>query len=203
MVALSNSHLLLYGGALCIPGCTCHGDTWTFDIGTGQWTEHNATGDPDVPIHRYRQSLVLNAPEGALYLFGGESYKPYMYHNAVNRLQLPSALTAEVRAAAPSGDAAAAAALGASAPTSSVAAGRGGGRHGGRGAMRGESWHGQQHDLLEAGAGGGGELAAGGGGLSLVGVGGPLLAILLCVVCFVQHKRRQQEPLRLYRPVGR
>ncbi len=60
------------------------------------WVQLNAS---DAPTHRYRQSLVLHASEGALYLFGGESYKPYMYHNSVSRLQLPRALAAETIAA--------------------------------------------------------------------------------------------------------
>ena len=38
---------------------------------------------------RYRQNVVVNGREGAVYLYGGESYQPYMYHNAVNRLELP------------------------------------------------------------------------------------------------------------------
>lgn len=32
--------------------------------------------------------------------FGGESYRPYMYHNAVNRLMLPPAVAAQMRAEA-------------------------------------------------------------------------------------------------------
>ena len=99
LLSLSPHWLLLYGGALCNPGCKCYGDSWI--LGTGEaaaaggvaWRQLNAS---DAPIHRYRQSLVLAPPADAdtdpqlreLYLFGGESYKPYMYHNAVNRLQL-------------------------------------------------------------------------------------------------------------------
>ena len=57
-----------------------------------RWAELNAS---DAPIHRYRQSLVVHPTEGAVYLFGGESYKPYMYHNAVNRLELPPSIASE------------------------------------------------------------------------------------------------------------
>lgn len=92
-VPLSDSLLLLYGGALCIPGCSCYGDTWTYDTRTTRWTALNAT---NAPIHRYRQNVVVHAREGAVYLFGGESYQPYMYHNAVNRLELPSAIATEM-----------------------------------------------------------------------------------------------------------
>lgn len=108
LLSLSPHWLLLYGGALCNPGCKCYGDSWI--LGTGEaaaaggvaWRQLNAS---DAPIHRYRQSLVLAPPADAdtdpqlreLYLFGGESYKPYMYHNAVNRLQLrlPSSSAAD------------------------------------------------------------------------------------------------------------
>ena len=88
LVALSHSTLLLYGGALCTPGCKCYGDSWLFDTASASWQQLNAT---DAPIHRYRQTLLLDRTSGDLYLFGGESYKPYMYHNAVDRLrvQLP------------------------------------------------------------------------------------------------------------------
>ena len=68
-----------------LPGCKCYGDTWIFDTAGGEWIAANAS---DAPIHRYRQSLVLDAASGAVYLFGGESYQPYMYHNAVNKLVL-------------------------------------------------------------------------------------------------------------------
>ena len=68
-----------------VPGCKCYGDTWIFDTTANEWSAANAS---DAPIHRYRQSLVLDAATGAVYLFGGESYSPYMYHNAVNKLVL-------------------------------------------------------------------------------------------------------------------
>ena len=114
LLSLSPHWLLLYGGALCNPGCKCYGDSWI--LGTGEaagpggpaWRQLNAS---DAPVHRYRQSLVLAPPADAsvdpqlreLYLFGGESYKPYMYHNAVNRLQLRLPASAEEAAAARSG----------------------------------------------------------------------------------------------------
>ena len=117
LLSLSPHWLLLYGGALCNPGCKCYGDSWI--LGTGEaaaaggpaWRQLNAS---DAPIHRYRQSLVLAPPADAsvdpqlreLYLFGGESYKPYMYHNAVNRLQLRLPASAEAAAAAAVGAAA-------------------------------------------------------------------------------------------------
>ena len=105
LLALASSKLLLYGGALCIPGCTCHGDSWVWDTLTSRWTELNAT---DAPIHRYRQNLVAHQVEGAVYLFGGESYRPYMYHNAVDKLMLPLPI-AQLMTAEASGNARAAA----------------------------------------------------------------------------------------------
>lgn len=99
LLALSPRVLLLYGGALCTPGCKCYGDTWVFDTAASEWSVLNAT---DAPIHRYRQSLVLNEADGSLYLFGGESYKPYMYHNAVNKLVLSGEKLGELLPAATS-----------------------------------------------------------------------------------------------------
>ena len=93
MVTLTETTLLLYGGALCIPGCTCWGDSWLYDTNNKKWTVLNTT---DAPIHRYRQNLVVHGQEGAAYLFGGESYQPYMYHNAVNRLVLPQPLAQQM-----------------------------------------------------------------------------------------------------------
>ncbi len=49
-VSLTDHLLLLYGGALCIPGCSCYGDTWIYDARTSAWSALNAT---DAPIHRY------------------------------------------------------------------------------------------------------------------------------------------------------
>lgn len=82
-LSLSFRALLLYGGARCTPSCVCWGDTWVFDIENARWKALNVSHQP---IHRYRQNLVLNQRDGALYLFGGESYQPYMYHNSVDKL---------------------------------------------------------------------------------------------------------------------
>lgn len=99
LLSLSPRALLLYGGAICIPGCKCYGDTWVFDVKQSQWTSINAS---DAPIHRYRQSLVLNQQDRALYLFGGESYRPYMYHNAVDKLELSGDRLIRLQELAPS-----------------------------------------------------------------------------------------------------
>ena len=40
--------------------------------------------------------MVVHGREGAIYLYGGESYQPYMYHNAVNRLELPPAIAQQM-----------------------------------------------------------------------------------------------------------
>ena len=62
----------------------CYGDTWAFDADRAAWSRLNAT---NAPIHRYCQSLVRDAETGVVYLFGGESYKPYMYHNVADALR--------------------------------------------------------------------------------------------------------------------
>ncbi|EOD36633.1 hypothetical protein EMIHUDRAFT_110115 [Emiliania huxleyi CCMP1516] len=110
LVAAPPDSLLLYGGAHCTPGCTCYGDAWVY--AGGGWRR---VSTPSSPTHRYRQGVVRDPSGGAFYLFGGEwreSYKPYMrapllptlqprlsspparaprrYHNAIDRLIVPS-----------------------------------------------------------------------------------------------------------------
>ena len=130
--------VLLFGGALCVPGCSCYNDTWVWRPESRRFspvqvrprwravretarTGKGAEGAADMrvacarrprpalvararaprplpssttppppffknggaqvsepPIWRYRQSLVSTANDGSFFLFGGESYKPYM-----------------------------------------------------------------------------------------------------------------------------
>ena len=63
LLALSPHAILLYGGALCNPGCKCYGDTWLFSATEAKWTFLNAT---DAPIHRYRQSRSRRKGTSAL-----------------------------------------------------------------------------------------------------------------------------------------
>lgn len=75
-----------------------------------------------------------------LYLFGGESYKPYMYHNAVNRLQLrlPSSADGILSAdATPPVAPPHSAAVGGTAAAAGRAAARSGGNAGGHAAAHG------------------------------------------------------------------
>ena len=46
LVSLTDSLLLLYGGALCIPGCSCYGDTWLYHARANTWAPVNATDPP-------------------------------------------------------------------------------------------------------------------------------------------------------------
>ena len=39
LVQLSANLLLLYGGALCIPGCSCYGDSWVYNAQTNAWRQ--------------------------------------------------------------------------------------------------------------------------------------------------------------------
>lgn len=80
-------------GSCCLR-CKCYGDLWVFDVASSTWSPINAS---NAPIHRYRQSLVRDDRDGSLYLFGGESYRPYMYHNAINKLVLSGAQHSDVR----------------------------------------------------------------------------------------------------------
>lgn len=100
--------LVIFGGAHCAPGCKCYNDTWLFSTESGYFTRVQVRPPPSphvpriqsaeaalgpapgallcqahpAPIWRYRQSFVQDLQpgphRGALYTFGGESYKPYM-----------------------------------------------------------------------------------------------------------------------------
>lgn len=84
--APTHTQLVVYGGAHCAPGCKCYGDVWVWDTRQSRWAEmRNVTARP---IWRYRQNFLQDPRTGYFYLYGGESYKPYMYHNAVDRLTL-------------------------------------------------------------------------------------------------------------------
>jgi DNA-binding transcriptional LysR family regulator len=92
---------VLYGGARCTPGCRCYGEAWVYQLAEearkGSWLRVNVTGA--APVHRYRHALVRDASDGSFYLFGGESYRPYMYHNALDRLQIAGLSGGNPRAA--------------------------------------------------------------------------------------------------------
>jgi len=184
LVALTSQQVLLYGGALCIPGCTCHGDTWLWDTRAKTWTELNTS---DTPIHRYRQSLVVHQREGAVYLFGGESYRPYMYHNAVNRLQLPSDVAREMTQEAG----------GTSASGASV------GRAGSK-AVR--STMGALRVPTDSPLGAAADGAAGGHGSGPMGgfaaIVAPVLLVAALVVCIVRIRRQRACKYAKYRALG-
>ncbi|GAB5367822.1 hypothetical protein AAMO2058_001264600 [Amorphochlora amoebiformis] len=76
--------LYVMGGLRCPDGpCKCRDDTWRYDFETGTWTELAAD---QAPIPRYSHAMVYS--EDHLYVFGGESMKPYMYHNEVKVLNV-------------------------------------------------------------------------------------------------------------------
>ena len=81
----SSPSLALFGGANCTRGCKCKGDTWLWDLAAQKFTLVNVESGTE-PVPRYRQSLSDH--KGNLYVFGGESYKPYMYHNSVSKMTL-------------------------------------------------------------------------------------------------------------------
>jgi Galactose oxidase, central domain/Kelch motif len=81
MVCLGD-HLYLYGGAECNPGCSCRQGVWIFDIVTQKWAlQPPVDASFAQPVHRYKHSMVSDGR--ALYVFGGESYKPSGYYNDV------------------------------------------------------------------------------------------------------------------------
>ena len=80
----SSASLILFGGAACKGTCTCFGDTWSYSLGSRKWIRLTSAGRE--PITRYKHSMVYH--DGRMYSYGGESYKPYMYHNSVQSLDL-------------------------------------------------------------------------------------------------------------------
>lgn len=202
LVTLTDHTLLLYGGALCIPGCSCHGDSWVYEAATRTWTNLNAT---DAPIHRYRQSLVVHGAEGAVYLYGGESYQPYMYHNAVNRLQLPPAIAAEMIADAQQS---------AGGGSGAMLHGGGAGKHRGGGRFGGAQGRGVAElpttGAVSGAADVGGQLAAlvGGGGwsgvspMSLAVVGVPLALVIGIVAWGLRSKGQREGRYSRYKPIA-
>ncbi len=84
VIAPSMDNMYVFGGLDCPTGpCTCKDDLWKYNFDTGAWTELRAAG---APTPRYSHSIVQI--RGKLFVFGGESMKPYMYHNEVKRLDL-------------------------------------------------------------------------------------------------------------------
>ena len=79
--------VVVHGGAYCAPGCTCNAEVWTFEVASGKWTAFEVERGM-VPMQRHYHSVVLDPVRHDLYVFGGESYKPYAYLNDVWRLSL-------------------------------------------------------------------------------------------------------------------
>ena len=67
LLALSPHAILLYGGALCNPGCKCYGDTWLFSATEAKWTFLNAT---DAPMGRTLLPGARILPSNWLSTFG-------------------------------------------------------------------------------------------------------------------------------------
>jgi len=76
--------LLVFGGVHCTPDCALSNSTDFFSLHDQRWSKIHANSPP---LHRYHHSAVMH--RGSLYIFGGESYEPHMYHNAVERLSWP------------------------------------------------------------------------------------------------------------------
>lgn len=89
-LVLHSATLVLFAGANCHGSCTCFGDVWEYPTATGTSAVWSPKAVVHEPITRYKQTSVLHA--GSLYTFGGESYKPYMYHNSVAKIRLGAPL---------------------------------------------------------------------------------------------------------------
>jgi len=76
--------LAVTGGTKCNPNCSLVGETDFYSFNEQRWSTVNLRR---VPLHRYHHTVVPHM--GYLWIFGGESFDPYMYHNAVERLSWP------------------------------------------------------------------------------------------------------------------
>ena len=89
------SALLIYGGNVSTGLLKLPADCWVFRAGSG-WSVLQADGTVDATGHQQPygrvHSTVVISGEGSLLLFGGESTKPYMYHNSVYKAEGWSAL---------------------------------------------------------------------------------------------------------------
>ena len=81
---IAEASIVVVGGAICTPGCTCLDDVWAFDTDTRLWSHRGSTG----AFGRRHSFAAAGSRKGDLYLFGGESFEPYTYYNDVNRLRL-------------------------------------------------------------------------------------------------------------------
>eukprot|EP00928_Gymnodinium_smaydae_P025309 TRINITY_DN20203_c0_g1_i1.p1 TRINITY_DN20203_c0_g1~~TRINITY_DN20203_c0_g1_i1.p1 ORF type:complete len:489 (+),score=88.07 TRINITY_DN20203_c0_g1_i1:87-1469(+) len=86
--------LLAVGGTRCNAtqypqSCSLVADMSFYSLSAGRWLEVNVRNPR---LHRYYHSCVLHA--GALWLFGGESFQPHMYHNGVDAFAWPPPLEA-------------------------------------------------------------------------------------------------------------
>ena len=96
-VVRNNAEMIVFGGADCTGGsCTCMGDLWSLNLDTGSWTlvetgsadnladspkqrRRRRAHEPErYPIARYQHSMA--ASPSAVYVFGGESFRPYAYY---------------------------------------------------------------------------------------------------------------------------
>mmetsp|Transcript_25782 Transcript_25782/g.65028 ORF Transcript_25782/g.65028 Transcript_25782/m.65028 type:complete len:432 (-) Transcript_25782:199-1494(-) len=95
--------LVLFGGAYCAPSCTCLNDVWGLDVGTidedgaPRWDAISSTkvvvpergsalASKSLFAHRFGHTIAFRA--GTLYVFGGETYNPNLYHNDVMQFNL-------------------------------------------------------------------------------------------------------------------
>eukprot|EP00667_Euglena_gracilis_P019147 EG_transcript_20463 len=76
-------YLYVFGGADCSAGCTCMDDLWRYSVLEMEWTELKVKG----PTNRHFHTGVMTSAD-VLYIFGGESYRPYKYFNDVWNINL-------------------------------------------------------------------------------------------------------------------
>lgn len=76
--------LVTFAGVQCDPDCSLRGSLAFFSLRDHKWRRIHVTEEP---YTRYQHGMSLF--QDALWIFGGESYDPHMYHNSVQRLTWP------------------------------------------------------------------------------------------------------------------
>merc|ERR1712232_666061 len=76
--------LVTFGGVRCNPDCSLRAAMAFFSLLDNKWRSIRVAEEP---YSRYQHTMTLY--QDALWIFGGESYEPHMYHNSVLRMPWP------------------------------------------------------------------------------------------------------------------
>jgi len=76
--------LAVYGGTKCNPKCNLAESLTVYSLDNNRWYHVNVEKPP---LYRYHH--VMSYAAGAVWVHGGESFAPHMYHNAISKFAWP------------------------------------------------------------------------------------------------------------------